>query len=92
MGHEDLWIATRASVSDPWGQPVNLGRPVNTTYRDDSPDTSADGLVLLVASNRPGGFGDLDIWMSRRTTMKDDWGLGPSAHSVYHKHPLSIFA
>jgi Tol biopolymer transport system component/phosphohistidine phosphatase SixA len=82
MGREDLWIATRASVSDPWGSPVNLGRPVNTTYRDDSPDTSADGLVLLVASNRPGGFGDLDIWMSRRTTMKDDWGLPMNLGSI----------
>jgi phosphohistidine phosphatase SixA len=75
MGHEDLWIATRASVSDPWGPPVNLGGPVNTPYRDNNPDTSADGLVLLITSNRHGGFGGSDIWMSRRTTTEDDWGL-----------------
>jgi Tol biopolymer transport system component len=74
MGHEDLWIATRDSVSDPWRPPVNLGGPVNTAYREDNPDTSADGLVLLVTSNRPGGFGGSDIWMSRRTKIEDDWG------------------
>lgn len=74
MGHEDLWIAKRASVADPWGPPVNLGGPVNTAYHEDNPDTSADGLVLLVTSNRPGGFGDSDIWMSRRTTIEDNWG------------------
>jgi phosphohistidine phosphatase SixA len=82
MGHEDLWVATRASVSDLWGPPVNLGGPVNSAYRDDSPDTSADGLVLLVASNRPGGFGDLDIWMSRRTTIEDSWGLPMNLGSI----------
>ena len=84
MGHEDLWIATRASVSDPWGPPVNLGGPVNTAYREDSPDTSADGLLLLFSSNRPGGFGGSDIWMSRRTTIEEDWGppvnLGPGVN------------
>ncbi|MFC1636023.1 hypothetical protein ACFL5Z_14375 [Planctomycetota bacterium] len=94
MGREDLWIATRASVSDPWGPPVNLGGPVNTAYRDDSPDTSADGLVLLVTSKRPGGFGGSDIWMSRRTTIEDDWGLpmnlGSIVNSPAHEEAQTI--
>ena len=30
-GSDDLWVTTRASISDPWGPPVNLGATVNTS-------------------------------------------------------------
>ena len=55
-GGRDLWVTTRASVSDPWGTPVNLGPTVNTAYDDCCPDISADGLSLFFWSRRPGGL------------------------------------
>ncbi len=94
MGDPDLWIATRAGVSDPWGTPVNLGPPVNTAYDEVSPDTSADGLVLFVTSDRPGGFGSWDIWFATRLTIDADWGepvnLGPSVNSASLEGETSI--
>ena len=81
-GGDDLWVTSRASVSDPWGEPVNLGPTVNSSANDWSPSISADGLELYFNSfNRPGGYGNYDIWVTRRTTKDEAWGapvnLGP---------------
>ena len=81
-GGDDLWVTSRASVSDPWGEPVNLGPTVNSSANDWSPSISADGLELYFNSyNRPGGYGNFDIWVTRRTTKDEAWGapvnLGP---------------
>jgi outer membrane protein OmpA-like peptidoglycan-associated protein len=48
-----------------WMQAVNLGEPVNTRYWESQPSLSADGQSLYFASNRPGGYGGMDIWVSR---------------------------
>lgn len=47
-----------------WTQPANLGFPINTQYWESQPSISADGRTLYFASNRPGGIGDKDLWMS----------------------------
>jgi Tol biopolymer transport system component len=84
-GRYDLWVTTRATVSDPWEQPVNLGPTVNSSAWDSCPSISADGLSLFFESNRPGGVGDQDIWVTSRPTPDSDWGppvnLGPTVNS-----------
>lgn len=47
-----------------WTEPVNIGPPVNTEYWESQPSISADGKTLFFVSNRPGGYGGLDIWYS----------------------------
>ncbi|MCJ7777588.1 MAG: LamG domain-containing protein, partial [Sedimentisphaerales bacterium] len=55
----------RATVSDPWGLPVNLGPRVNLSAADDDcPSISADGRTLYFTSNRPGGYGSYDFWQA----------------------------
>jgi flagellar motor protein MotB len=44
---------------------VNLGPDVNTTAWETQPSLSADGRTLYFVSNRPGGMGQSDIWMTR---------------------------
>ena len=84
-GGRYLWVATRASVSDPWAAPVNLGPTVNTAYNECCPDISADGLSLFFWSNRPGGFGSRDLYVTARATTSDPWGppvnLGPTVNT-----------
>jgi len=80
-GEWDIYVTTRETVSDPWGDPVNLGPNVNSSGIDASPDISANGLTLFLNSARSGGLGGSDIWMARRKTRNDDWetaiNLGP---------------
>ena len=81
----DLWVISRASVSDPWGQLMNLGPTVNSAANDSDPSISSDGRMLFFQSERSGGLGDRDIWVVRRATPDDDWGepvnLGPNVNT-----------
>jgi hypothetical protein len=63
-GPDDLWVTRRATVSDPWGLPVNLGPRVNTSADDGASNVSADGRTLYFTSDRPGGYGVSDIWQA----------------------------
>src|SRR2546426_267533 len=70
VGNEDLWVSTRASTLDPWSTPVNLGAVVNTTAFDGGPALSFDGTTLYFHSNRPGGFGGNDLYVTTRTLLR----------------------
>lgn len=73
-GSQDLWVATREDEDDPWGAPVNLGPTVNTSSVEQAPMFSPDGRRMFFVSDRPGGAGGLDIWVSRRDNVDDDFG------------------
>ena len=74
FGYDDIWVSRRQSKDDPWGDPVNLGSSINTVLPDFSPRLTADGLQLYFTSKGHGGFGNCDIFVSRRATVTDDWG------------------
>jgi WD40-like Beta Propeller Repeat len=57
----DLWVATRESTLDAWSTPVNLGDPINTAFQEQQAYLSSDNQTLFFSSNRPGGFGGLDL-------------------------------
>ncbi|WP_421764470.1 OmpA family protein [Ekhidna sp.] len=63
LGSCDLYISKR--VGDLWSYPKNLGKPVNTMYWESQPSLSADGKTLYFSSNRRGGFGGRDIWVTK---------------------------
>jgi Tol biopolymer transport system component len=46
---------------------VNLGPVVNSTSNDGPSYLSSDGRMLFVTSDRPGGFGNLDLYITTRT-------------------------
>ncbi len=75
LGRDDIWVTTRPSTSDSWGEPINLGPPVNTPYDDLQPCITADGLALFFDGYiRPGGEGGDDIWVTTRASTDDLWG------------------
>ena len=84
-GSADLWVTKRSTRDDPWGAPVNLGETVNSSSFDAHALILPDGLTLCFGSTRPGGYGGVDIWMTRRATDADPWGtpvnLGPTINS-----------
>jgi len=80
-GDADLYVSTRATPDDPWGDPVHLGPAVNSPAVDLLACPSPDGLLLFFPSFRPGGNGDGDIWVARRASRSAPWeppvNLGP---------------
>jgi hypothetical protein len=81
-GNWDLWVTTRATTDDNWGDPINLGSKINTSAQENWPGISPDGLVLFFGSNRSGGTGNWDLYMVRRATTKDPWGPPMNLGSV----------
>jgi Tol biopolymer transport system component len=47
-----------------WQEPTNLGPVVNSVYDDWYPVIAEDGSYMIFVSNRPGGFGGYDLWIS----------------------------
>ncbi|TAL60387.1 MAG: hypothetical protein EPN85_07340 [Bacteroidetes bacterium] len=59
-------------VNNEWKEPKSAGNQINSAdYWDSQPSVSADGKTLYFASNRPGGYGGIDIWK----TEKDITGI-----------------
>lgn len=67
---------------------------VNSSSRDFNPCISADALSLFFISNRPGGVGSMDIWVTTRETIYVPWGtpvnLGPTINSPVGDGGVSI--
>ena len=77
IGGLDLWVSTRKTTLEPWGAPVNLGPTVNTKDNEGAPALSCDGTTLYFFSNRPGGFGKSDLYMTTRVPLDDGAATRP---------------
>jgi WD40-like Beta Propeller Repeat len=71
LGGIDIWVAHRSSPDDPWGAPENLGAPVNSSANDFCPTIDRNDHTLFFVSNRAGGCGGADIYVTRH--RPDGW-------------------
>ncbi len=64
-GLTDLYVSfyVRNNV---WSAPMHMGTVLNTGFRETSPHISPDKKFLYFSSNRPGGIGGSDIYVSER--------------------------
>ena len=94
VGRRDLWMVTRPNAESNWGIPTNLGPVVNSTSDDLGPCISPDGLSLYFFSNRPGGYGLEDIWVTTRPSISSPWeepvNLGPNVNDYDLDGDISI--
>jgi hypothetical protein len=96
LGKQDLYVCFR-ETNGRWSAPRNLGPTINSPYHDFAPFLAADNQTLYFASNRPGGMGNADIWMSRR--LDNDWqkwsppvNLGKTVNTEYFEAYFSTTA
>ncbi len=68
-GGSDLYYCEL--INGDWGTPVNLGRSVNSSGVENYPYMHPSGR-LYFASNRPGGFGKLDVYYTSLISGKWD--------------------
>lgn len=73
-GPQDIWVAKRAAIGDPWGAPVRLGQPNSANATDGQAFVTRDGHWMLFTSDRAGGFGKNDIYISHRHDKNEDFG------------------
>src|SRR5688500_12935085 len=65
LGGLDIWVAERSTPDEGFGTPVNIGAPINSEYNDFCPSPLRNGHGFLFVSNRPGGCGGSDIYLTR---------------------------
>lgn len=95
VGGVDIWVSTRASASAPWATPVNLGTNINTSGTEFCPTLITGGLTLYFVSDKPGGCGGNDIYVSQRISPQSEWGpavnLGCQLNSPQSDITPSVF-
>lgn len=69
-GRQDLYVSLLTGTNQ-WSEPLNLGDQINTPAFEFAPFLAADNRTLYFSSNRPGGYGNADIWMASR--LDDTW-------------------
>ena len=71
LGGIDIWVARRERPDAPWGAPENVGAPVNSPANDFCPTIDRNDHTLFFVSNRGGGCGGADIYVTR--SRPDGW-------------------
>lgn len=79
LGSCDLYISYKTK-SGKWTEPQNLPGVINSEFWESSPCLSPDKRDLYFSSNRTGGFGGKDIWVSHQNAngrWTEPVNLGP---------------
>ena len=73
---------------DKWSTPVKLNEHINSEFNEATACFSFDGMTIYFVSDRPGGFGQNDIYVAKKGE-DGDWGvpknLGASVNTVYNE-------
>jgi outer membrane protein OmpA-like peptidoglycan-associated protein/tetratricopeptide (TPR) repeat protein len=62
LGEQDIFVSWYEEKEKDWSVPINIGPPVNSPFRELGFFLSADGRTGYFASDRPEGFGGMDIY------------------------------
>jgi len=77
-----------------WTKPKALNKNINTKYHESSASYSSDGKTLYFVSNKDGGFGNHDIYVTQWDTVKMDWGeasnIGTTINTKYNEEAVLI--
>ena len=83
FGNFDLYISYNTPTG--WSEPINLGANINTEFWESSPSLSPDKNALYFSSDRPGGYGGKDLYVSYRLS-NGKWSpaenMGPEINSA----------
>lgn len=84
-GQKDLYVSFRRDDGS-FAEPLNAGKVLNTWGNEMSPFVAADGVTLYFATDGRRGYGDMDIWMTKRldetwTNWSTPRNLGPSINT-----------
>ena len=70
QGGKDLYVCLKKTPTT-WGKPINIGRNINTAENESSPFLASDNKTLYFASLGHRGYGNYDIFVTRR--LDESW-------------------
>jgi len=83
--NSDIYVSSFNGIG--WSKTTKLNKNINTKYWESHGFLSDDGDQLIFASDRPGGFGGLDLYISHK--VNGDWGpavnLGPEINTQFNE-------
>lgn len=80
-GMRDIYFTTRTTVLDTFSTPVPVSE-LNTTSYERYPRLTQDELTIFFASDRPGGFGQSDVYVATRNSPSEPFGPPQNVASV----------
>lgn len=87
----DLYVSTL--TGDTWSKPDHLNKNINSNKHESSVSLSFDAKKLYFVSDKEGGMGDRDIYVST-LTPKGEWGpavnIGPTINTKYGEEGVFI--
>jgi tetratricopeptide (TPR) repeat protein len=85
---------SKKTTSGKWKTPEIMLKPINTSYYEDAACLSPDGNTLYFISERPGGLGRGDIWISKRAGdfWADPVNMGAPVNTPYDENGLYLTA
>ncbi len=91
---DDIYVSLMDRKGN-WSEPVSIGKDINTSNSEKSPFLSADNSTLYFASDRKGGQGGFDIYMSKRKgkgwhSWTEPVNLGPDINTEKNEMYYSI--
>lgn len=69
FGSEDIWVARRASPSDPWSLPANVTE-LNSSGTETTMKVTGDGLAMYFTSTRNG---NVELFFTSRLSRANPW-------------------
>lgn len=95
-GDLDLYVSFKTPEGI-WTAPKNLGENVNSSGEDSTPFLAADGRTLYFSSDGRGGYGDQDVFVTKRIGDGwDDWtepeNLGPELNTEFRDYHYKVIA
>ncbi|EPG73940.1 OmpA family protein [Leptospira fainei serovar Hurstbridge str. BUT 6] len=68
----NIYYTKRDEKTKLWIDPIPVPE-INSNFNDKMPAISPDGRFLIFASDRPGGYGEYDLWVSYRNLSNGSW-------------------
>lgn len=85
QAHQSMDIYISYYTPQGWSEPSRMGGDINTDFYESGPTLSPDKTALYFCSNRPGGYGGLDLYVCYRQP-NGRWGqainMGPAINSA----------
>ena len=93
-GNTDIFVSEK--IDDYWSEPINLGIEINTDFAERTPFLSLDKKTLYFSSNGHNGYGEQDVFVSKR--INDSWtswtspkNLGAKINGPYNDWGFKLY-